>query len=95
LTVTHPEELPDALRQHEKPVVIENTPDNARLNRDFHLLLKWQRWKDTYRLLLIFTLAFIAFQQMVMANRYNMEASWYFKWKVGEVGGQITLRPSP
>jgi hypothetical protein len=33
--------------------------------------------------------------QMVMTNRYRLEAGWHVNWKVGEVGGKITLRPSP
>jgi hypothetical protein len=91
--VTRPDELPAALRQHGKEVVIENTPANARLRRDFELLLKWQRWKDTYRLLLIVILAVIAFMQMVIANRYKLDADWHAKWNVYEMGGKITLTP--
>jgi hypothetical protein len=94
LLVTHPEELPAALKQHEKPVVIENTPANARLRRDFELLLRWQRWGDTNRLLGFAALVFIVFTQMVMSNRYNLEASWHSKWNVIELDGKITLSPS-
>ena len=94
LTVTRPEELPDALKQHQKPVVIENTPANARLTQDFDRLLRWQRWRDTNRLLLIAALALIVLAQMVMSNRYGLEAGWYAKWTVFEVGGQIKLTPS-
>ena len=68
LLVTTPQQLPAALTQHQTPVVIENTPANARLIRDFDRLLRWQRWKDTYRLLLIGTLAVVVIMQMVMAN---------------------------
>jgi len=93
LTVTRPEELPAALKQHEKPVVIENTPANARLIRDFELLLRWQRWKDTYRLLLIVILLVIVLVQMVIASRYGLELGWYFKWIVFEMGGNIKLTP--
>ena len=94
LTVMRPEELPAALRQHETPVVIENTQANTRLRRDFELLLRWQRWKDTYRLLLIGVLLLIVLAQMVIANRYKLEADWHVKWKVIEMGGKITLTPS-
>ena len=93
LIVTHPEELPAALKQHEKPVVIENTPANARLRRDFDLLLRWQKWRDTNRLLLIAALTFIAIMRMVMANTYGLETGWHAKWRVGEVGGKLTLTP--
>jgi hypothetical protein len=95
LTVTRPEELPAALNQHQTPVVIENTPDNARLLRDFELLLRWQRWKDTYRLLLIAILLVLVIMQMVMAKKYGLELGWYFKWIVFEIGGTIKLTPPP
>ena len=85
LTVSRPDQLAAALRQHERPVVIENTPANAKLKDDFDKLLKWQKWG-------LAALAFIVFIQMVMSNEYNLEALWYFKWNVYEVGGHITLR---
>jgi hypothetical protein len=94
MVVVRPEELPAALRQHEKPVVIEDTPANARLKGDFERLLRWQRWRDTYRLLLIAILAFIALAQMVITNRYKLEADWHVKWKIIEMGGKITLAPA-
>ena len=86
--VTRPEALPDALRQHGKQVVIENTPDNARLIRDFKRLLRWQ----TDRLLIV-GLIVVVLMQMVIANRYKLEADWHYNWKVIEVGGKITLTP--
>jgi hypothetical protein len=94
LVVTRPEELPNALRQHDKQVVIERTSDNTRLTQDFERLLRWQKWKDTYRLLLIGVLLLIVLAQMVIANRYKLEADWHVKWKVIEMGGKITLTPS-
>ena len=95
LLVIRPVDLPAALQQHEKPVVIEKTPANARLMQDFERLLRWQKWNDTHRLLLIGTLAVIVLTQMVMSNRYGLEASWYAKWAVFEVGGKIKLTPDP
>jgi hypothetical protein len=95
LVVNHPAQLPDALRQHDKSVVIENSPANAGLRNDFDKLLKWQKWKDTNRLLWLAALIFILFTQMVMSNRYKLDASWHAKWDVYEVGGKITLTPSP
>jgi hypothetical protein len=94
LTVIRPEQLPDALKQHTEPVVIENTPANARLTQDFERLLRWQKWKDTYRLLLIGSLVVIVLTQMVITNRYGLEAGWHLNWKAGEMGGKITLTPS-
>jgi hypothetical protein len=93
LLVTRPQQLPAALKQHDKSIVIENTPDNARLRRDFDLLLRWQKWKDINRLLWLAALVFILFTQMVMSNRYKLDAGWHVNWKVGEVGGKITLTP--
>jgi hypothetical protein len=95
LLVTRPAQLPDALRQHEKQVVIENTPDNVRLRRNFDLLLKWQKWKDINQLLWLAGLVLIVIMQMVMSNRYKLDADWHVKWNVGEVRGKITLTPSP
>jgi hypothetical protein len=31
--------------------------------------------------------------QMVITNRYKLEADWHVKWKVIELGGKITLTP--
>jgi hypothetical protein len=45
-------------------------------------LLKWQKWG-------LAALVFIVFIQMVMSNEYKLEALWYFKWNVYEVGGHI------
>jgi len=56
-------------------------------------LLRWQRRRDTYQLLLIAALVFIVFMQMVMSNRYKLDADWHVNWKVGEMGGKITLTP--
>jgi hypothetical protein len=91
LTVTRPEQLPDALKQHEKQVVIENTPANARLTQDFERLLRWEQRRET---LLIIALVFVLLAQMAITNRYKLEADWHVKWKVIEMGGKITLTPS-
>jgi hypothetical protein len=47
LLVASPAQLPAALRQYEKPVVIDRTPANAKLTQDFERLLRWQRWSPT------------------------------------------------
>jgi len=90
-----PEELPAALRQHETPVVIENTQANTRLRRDFELLLRWQRWKDTYRLLLFVILLLVVLTQMIITTKYKLDAGWHLKWTVIELDGKITLTPPP
>ena len=93
LTVTRPEQLPAALRQHEKPVVIENTTANAILTRDFDRLLRWQRRRDTYRLLVVVALLITWFLHTVITSRYKLNADWHVKWKVIEMSGRITLTP--
>ena len=85
-TVTRPEQLPTALRQHEKSVVIENTHDNARLIRDFKRLLQADR-------LLIVGLVVVVIMQMVITSKYKLQADWHVKWKAIEIGGKITLTP--
>src|SRR5262245_56485425 len=87
IVVVGPEQLPAALRHHEKPIVIENTPANARLIHDFERLLRWQKWKDTYRLLLIVILALIVLTQMVITTKYKLDAGWHIKWDVIEMDG--------
>jgi hypothetical protein len=94
LTVIRPQQLRDALKQHEKPVVIEKTQANAKLTQDFERLLRWQKWNDTYRFLLIGTLTVIVLAQMVMSNKYGLEAGWHLKWKAIEMDGKIKLTPS-
>jgi hypothetical protein len=91
VTVSRPEQLPDALRQHEKQVVIEKTPANASLTHDFQRLLRWEQRRET---LLIIALVFVVLAQMAITNRYKLEADWHLKWKVIEMGGKITLTPS-
>jgi hypothetical protein len=82
LTVTRPEELPDALKQYDKQVVIENTKANAWLIYWLNWLL---RWKD------IFIIGWLLLQAFTLG--YNLQYDWHIKWKGLEVGGKITLTP--
>ena len=93
LLVIDPGQLPAALTQRQMPVAIENTPANARLRRDFGRLLRWQKWRDTYRLPLIVCLAVVVLMQMIIAHRYGLKFDWYVKLKVIEIGGKIMLTP--
>jgi hypothetical protein len=82
LLVTSPAQLPAALSQHEKPVVIENTRANAWLI----YWLKWLlRWKD------ILIIGWLLLQSFTLG--YNLQYDWHIKWKGIEVGGKITLTP--
>jgi hypothetical protein len=85
LLVTNPSQLPVALGQHEKPVVIENTPANAWLTYWFKQLL---RLGDNGRLLRI-----AWFIIRLIAQSYNLEYDWHVKWDWIEVGGKINLTP--
>src|SRR5215831_2556392 len=83
--VTNPSQLPVALSQYEKPVVIDNTPANAWLTYWFKQLL---RLEDNYQLL---TIAWLIVRLITQA--YNLEYDWHVKWNWIEVGGKITLTP--
>ena len=94
VVVTIPEELPAALKQHQKPVVIENTPDNAELIRAFKRWLRWRiRRERTYQLLIIggvvvwVSTMFTWFTTAVITNRYNLDAGWHVNWEAREVDG--------
>jgi hypothetical protein len=84
LSVTRPEDLPAALKQHEKPVVIENTQANAWLIYWLKLLY---RYKD------IFIIGWLLLQ--AFAYGYNIQQyDWHVKFLgVIEVGGTIKLTP--
>jgi hypothetical protein len=83
--VTRPDELPAALRQRTKPVVIENDE----LERRFSALERWH----TIRLfgigVIVATLLTIA-----MALQYKLDLSWSYHWKIGRLDGKITLTPT-
>lgn len=44
VTVAHPAQLPAAVSQREKPVVIENTPANKNLIRVFNIYIRVDHW---------------------------------------------------
>ena len=85
LLVTNPSQLPVALSQYEKPVVIENTPANAWLTYWFKQLL---RLENTDQLLRI-----AWFIVRLITQAYNLEYDWHVKWNWSELGGKITLTP--
>jgi hypothetical protein len=89
IPVTQANQLADALRQHEKPVVIEDD----QLKSDFVGLLRWNEREKTYRIAFVATLIALVLS-MAIANKYHLEFSWHQKWKVEEIGGKITLTPS-
>ena len=85
LLVTNPSQLPVALSQYEKPVVINNTPANAWLTYWFKQLLRLEN---------IDKLLFVAWLIVrLITQSYNLEPHWYIKFGWIEVGGKITLTP--
>jgi hypothetical protein len=85
LLVTNPSQLPVALSQYEKPVVIENTPANAWLTYWFRQLL---RLENIDKLLVVAWLIV-----RLITQSYNLEPHWYIKFGWIEVGGKINLTP--
>jgi hypothetical protein len=86
LLVTNPSQLPVALSQHEKPVVVENTLANAWLTYWFKQLL---RLENIDKLLPVAWLIVRLITQL-----YNLDPHWYIKFGWIEVGGKITLTPT-
>ena len=84
IVVHTPNELADALRQREKPVVIDNKEMAAR----FSSLQHWQEARMWFFGSLIF--AMLAF---AIAKNYKIEASWHRDWKVNTMDGKLTLTP--
>jgi len=85
LLVTNPSQLPVALSQYEKPVVVENTPANAWLTYWFKQLL---RLENIDKLLVVAWLIV-----RLITQSYNLDPHWYIKFGWIEVDGKITLTP--
>jgi len=85
LLVANPSQLPVALSQHEKPVVIDNTPANAWLTYWFRQLLRLENADQLLRI--------AWFIVRLITQAYNLEYNWHVKWNWIEVGGKITLSP--
>ena len=84
-SLLNPSQLPVALSQHEKPVVVENTLVNAWLTYWFKQLLRLEG-NDQLLRIAWFIVRFIT-------QAYNLEDNWHAKWIWDEVGGKITLSP--
>lgn len=80
--VTRPDELPAALAQRTKQVVIEND----RLERIFSTFLYW----STVWLFGGFLAWLIAFG---IEHGYKIETSLIYDWKIQRIDGKITLTP--
>ena len=84
IRVTRPDQLPAALAQRTKTVVI----DNAEIE---HSLSSIERWR-TVRFLGIGVLV-AAVISLAIAQRYKIDFSWTLNWKIERLDGKLTLTP--
>jgi hypothetical protein len=87
IVVSRPEELPAALSQRAKPVVIEN----AELTRKFGWMEFWQGREATYRYIATLIFALLA---LAMVLQYKISLGWQQDWTLGRSDGKITLTPT-
>jgi hypothetical protein len=86
LRVINAKELPAALAQREKTIVIEGD----KLTRPFSWLAYWQeaRW---------WFIAWLVYRVLttIIANQYHLDAEWHLSWKIERTfDGKITLTPT-
>jgi hypothetical protein len=84
IRVTKPDELPPALAQKDKSVVIED----PKMAERFRSLQAWQEARYWFFGTLI--TAAIAF---AISQNYKIELSWHRDWKVNTLDGKVTLTP--
>jgi hypothetical protein len=86
ITVTGPDQLPGALAQRRRPVVIEN--EELRWRFLALAYLQQARWW------LIPILGYWLLSSAI-TNRYKLEADWHLNWKLDRsFDGKITLTPA-
>jgi hypothetical protein len=85
VTVTRPEQLPAALEQRAKPVIIENDALCRQLTR----LAYWRNAKWWLIAWLVYRLL-----ASTIAHQYHLEADWHVHWKTIEIDGHLLLTPS-
>jgi hypothetical protein len=86
LTVTEPAQLPAALDQRAKTVVIEH----AGLERRFAWIEFWQGREGTKRYVASLIAALFA---LALALQYKLDIGWQADWKLKRVDGKIILTP--
>ena len=90
IVVTRSDELAPALRQHEKPVVI----DNEQISAKFRRLGYWESNRQTF--LLGWTAALLAMLlAYAISQQYGIDAGWKAKWSQVEFEGKLKLTPKP
>jgi hypothetical protein len=88
LRVTGPGQLPAALGQKEKSVVIED----PRLQRRFSQVAFWQGREGTLRFVASLVAALLA---LALALQYGLNIHWAQDWKIGKTDLNVTLTPKP
>ncbi len=87
IRVTRPGELAPALAQREKTVVIENDE----MQRVF---ARYAFWRSTIPWLMVPLLISWLLSQII-ANTYELDASWHLHWEVGPTSdGKLSLTPT-
>jgi hypothetical protein len=87
VVVRNPSELREALRQHAKPIVI----DDPKMERAFSRAMFWQGREGTIRFVAILFAGVIC---LAIALGYRIDGSWSRDWKLDRLDGKITLTPS-
>jgi hypothetical protein len=82
LRITRRDELPAALAQRTKPVVIENDEIERRLST-------LERWRTTR----FFGWLIAALIALAIAQQYKLDFGWSLNWKIDRLDGKITLTP--
>ena len=88
LRVTGPDQLPAALGQKEKSVVIED----PRIQRRFSQVAFWQGREGTLRFVASLVAALLA---LALALQYGLNIHWAQDWKIGKTDLNVTLTPKP
>src|SRR5438445_8392315 len=80
IRVTKPDQLPSALAQKNKLVVIEN-------NEMARRFLRLQRWQEARKW--IFSAIVVAVFYYAISRDYKIEVSWHRDWKVNTLDGKV------
>lgn len=84
IRVTRPDQLPSALAQKKKPVVI----DDPKMAERFRSVQGWQEARYWFFGAIVLVLLGFA-----ISRDYKIEVSWHRDWKVNTTDGKVTLTP--
>jgi len=88
--VKRPSDVAPALRQHERPVVI----DNDQISAKFRRLGYWDSNRQIFLVGWIATLV-VALLAFAISQQYGVDSGWKAKWNQGEFEGRLKLTPKP